>query len=143
MSGKTFVDTNILIYAHDKDADGKHFLARNIINDLWENKKGILSTQVLEEFYINVTKKIPKPLKKNEAREIIQQYFTWEVVLINNEMILQASMVEEKQKISFWDALIVVAGNHGNASSLLSEDFNHGQRFGNLLIQNPFKLKPA
>ena len=139
MDGKIFVDTNILIYAHDKDAGGKHFLARNIITDLWENKNGILSTQVLQEFYVNVTKKIQKPLSKNEAREIIQQYFTWEVVLINNEMILQASRIEEKQKISFWDALIVVAGNQVNASFLLSEDFNHAQRFGNLLVQNPFK----
>lgn len=141
MSDKTFIDTNILIYAHDRDADEKHLIAKKVIEDLWENKKGVLSIQVLEEFYVNVTKKILKPIAKKEAREIIQEYFSWEIIVINSEMVLQASHIEEKQKISFWDGLIMAAAYQGKASFLFSEDLNHGQKFENVLIQNPFKIK--
>jgi predicted nucleic acid-binding protein len=74
MSGKVFLDVNILIYAHDKDAGEKHSIANEIVKDLRESRTGVLSNQVLQEFYVSVTKKILKPVAKSEAREIIRSY---------------------------------------------------------------------
>ena len=70
MNGKTFVDTNVLIYAHDVDADAKHAVAKEALYELWANRTGFLSTQVLQEFYVNVTRKLSKPLMKKSARAV-------------------------------------------------------------------------
>ena len=72
MSDKVFLDANILVYAHDRDAGEKHSIALEIVKDLWEKRAGVLSNQVLQEFYVSVTKKILKPIPKSEAREIIR-----------------------------------------------------------------------
>jgi predicted nucleic acid-binding protein len=77
MSDKVFIDTNILIYAHDKDAGKKRERAARVLLDLWHTKAGVLSTQVLQEFYVNVTRKIPEPLDKSTARDIIERYSVW------------------------------------------------------------------
>jgi len=139
MSVKTFVDTNVLLYAHDRDAGSKCLRAQTIIQELWEMRNGILSVQVLEEFYVNVTRKIPRPLPRKEARALIAQYLVWEVVPINGVLILEASEIEERSKLSFWDALILAAAKKGTASLLLSEDFQDGRKIEKLTIQNPFR----
>lgn len=139
MSGKIFVDTNILLYAHDRDAGAKHQRARSVLQSLWEDRTGLLSTQVLEEFYVNITRKIPKPLPRQTARQLISQYLAWEVILIDGPLVLEASEVEEDHRLSFWDALIVVAAKRGRASILLSEDLRHGQKIEEMSIQNPFR----
>jgi len=139
MNDKVFVDTNILLYAYDKDAGEKHHRAKAAIQNVWETQEGVLSTQVLEEFYVNVTRKIPRPLSRAEAREVIGQYVVWEIVTIDGPMVLEASRVEERSRLSFWDALIVVSAQKGGATLLLSEDFFHGQQLGGLVIQNPFR----
>lgn len=139
MSGKTFIDTNVLLYAYDRDAGSKHLRAKAILQELWETRNGVVSVQVLEEFYVNVTRKIPKPLPRKEARSLIQQYLAWEVLPINGAMILEASEIEEKSKLSFWDALILAAAKKGTVSILLSEDFQDGRKFEKLTIQNPFR----
>lgn len=138
MNDKTFVDTNILLYAHDRDAGAKHHRAKAVLQNLWEKRNGILSTQVLEEFYVNVTRKIPKPLPRKEARDLIHQYLVWDLILIDGPMILKASELEEKLRLAFWDALIIIAAKNGRASILLSEDFRHGQKFEEVSVQNPF-----
>ena len=138
MSGETFVDTNILVYAHDLDAGEKHDVAKKIVSQLWESRTGMLSTQVMQEFYITVTKKIPQPLDKSIARRIIKNYFSWIVVVNDPEIILQASEIEESYKISFWDALIVSAAHSRNAATVLTEDLNPGQYIEGILIRNPF-----
>ena len=138
MNGRTFVDTNILLYAHDRDAGAKHQRARTVLQGLWETRTGVLSTQVLEEFYVNVTRKIPTPLPRHEARDLIRQYGVWDVILLDGAMILEASEIDERMKISFWDALILVAAKKGRTSALLSEDFRHGQSFGDVVVRNPF-----
>jgi predicted nucleic acid-binding protein len=138
MSDKTFVDTNILVYAHDQDAGHKHEIARKVISELWESRLGLLSTQVLQEFYLTLTRKIPVPLDKPTTRGILRNYFSWEVVINDPSIILQSSEIEETYKISFWDALIVSAAFSKNATTILTEDLTHGQIMYGIEIYNPF-----
>ncbi|MFO7688427.1 MAG: PIN domain-containing protein [Desulfobacterales bacterium] len=138
MSGEVFVDTNILIYAHDLDAGDKHAIAANILRHLWETEAGIISTQVLQEFYVNVTRKIPNPLPKSNAREIIQSYLVWPVELNDAKTILTASEFEERYQLSFWDAMIVAAACNAKVEKILTEDLSHGQTIEGIFIENPF-----
>jgi predicted nucleic acid-binding protein len=138
MSDKIFVDSNVLVYAHDLDADEKNRKAGEIVRDLWTNQNGVVSTQVLQEFYVNVTRKIPQPLEKPEAREVIRNYSLWQTEFIDSSDVFRASEIEESNQINFWDALIVVAAVKGGASLLLSEDLNAGQVIGGVVIENPF-----
>ena len=139
MNGKVFVDTNILVYAHDLDAGEKHDIANKAILELWENRTGIISTQVLQEFYVTLTKKIPQPLPGSTVRRILRSYMSWEIVPNDPDLIFQASEIEEANKISFWDALIIAAAFFGHASVVLTEDLNHGQMIEGMQIENPFK----
>lgn len=138
MSARVFVDTNILIYAHDHEAGRKHKVAARIVGDLWENENGSLSTQVLQEFYVNVTRKIPKPLTRSKARGVIETYFTWPLAVADPGAILRASEIEERYRLSFWDSLIVAAAVELGADRLLSEDFQHGQKIEGIRVVNPF-----
>ena len=139
MSDKVFIDTNILIYAHDKDAGEKHSIALAIIRDLWEKRTGVLSNQVLQEFYFGVTRKILKPIDKSEAREILRAYICWHIKEISPASIIRATEIEEKYLISFWDALVIVAAYEAKCGTILTEDLNLGQIIEGVLIENPFK----
>jgi predicted nucleic acid-binding protein len=139
MNDKTFVDTNVLVYAHDLDAGEKHEIAAGIISDLWESGNGVISTQVLQELYVTLTKKVPSPPKKSQVRRILNNYLAWELAVNNGETILQASEIEESHNISFWDALIVSAAYSKNAAILLTEDLNEGQLIEGITIVNPFR----
>src|SRR5580658_6138923 len=103
MSVKTFVDTDILIYAHDLDAKEKHLAAKEVLDELWANRTGVISAQVLQEFYVNVTRKLPKPLSKKIARTIVDTYVIWCVDVTPAE-ITTAFRIEDEARISFWDA---------------------------------------
>lgn len=138
MSDKVFVDTNVLIYAHDLDAGRKRTVAREILKDLWATRRGVLSTQVLQEFYVNITRKIPAPLPRAAAREMVHNYCVWQVEVLGPDTILRASEIEERYGLSFWDALVVTAALHGRATRILSEDFNPGQTIEGIQIENPF-----
>jgi predicted nucleic acid-binding protein len=138
MTVKTFVDTNILLYAYDREAGEKHQKARKAMVELWENNGGVLSAQVLEEFYVNVTRKIPKPLTKKQGLELITQYLSWDTVSIHGGMVAEAAQLEDRAKISFWDALIVVSAQRSGARLLLTEDFQAGRKFGDLSVKSPF-----
>ncbi len=138
MSDKIFVDSNVLVYAHDLDADEKNRKAGKIIRDLWTKRNGVVSTQVLQEFYVNVTRKIPQPLEKSKAREVIRNYSLWQTEIIESSDVFRASEIEESNQINFWDALIIVTAEKGGASVLLSEDLNAGQVIGGVIIENPF-----
>ena len=93
---------------------------------------------MLQEFYVNVTRKIPTPLGRSQTRAIIASYATWQVETIGPSEIHAASELEERNRLSFWDALIVTSAISGGASKILTEDLNSGQRIGGVLIQNPF-----
>ena len=138
MSGRIFVDTNVLIYAHDIQAGRKQEKAARILGDLWETRAGVLSTQVLQEFYVNVTRKIPSPLKRSTARDIIRQYSVWSVIGPDADLILRASELEESHQLSFWDAMIVAAARKAGAGKILTEDLSHGETIDGVTIENPF-----
>jgi len=142
MTDRTFVDTNILVYAHDLDAGKKHGLAKQVVTELWENRSGVLSTQVIQEFYVTLTRKIPAPLKKSTVIRIIKSFLNWEIVINDAPIILQACEIEETYNLSFWDALIVSAAYSRNVTTILTEDLNHGQRVEGILIVNPFMREP-
>ena len=138
MKDKVFLDTNILIYAHDLDAGAKHGAARAILKKVWEAETGIISTQIIQEFYVNVTRKIPNPIAPVQARGIILNYFSWQVESVEPHTILSASEIEEKYNLSFWDSLIIAAASQSEAAKILTEDLNHGQVIEGVLIENPF-----
>jgi len=138
MTDKVFVDTNILVYAHDLDAGNKHDQAAEIVSQLWESRNGVLSTQVLQEFYVTLTRKVSSTLSKLEARKLVQKYSHWHLVLNDPTIIIQASEIEESNNISFWDALIVSAAYSQNVPTILTEDLNHGQIIEGIFIKNPF-----
>jgi predicted nucleic acid-binding protein len=106
MNGKTFVDTNVLIYAHDVDAKEKHTVAKETVYQLWVNRTGSLSTQVLQEFYVNATRKLSKPLLKEHARAVVDNYAIWCVDTTAAEIAV-AFRIEDEARIGFWDALSV------------------------------------
>lgn len=137
MNARVFVDTNILIYAHDTDARDKQTQAARQLRELWENGNGILSVQVLQEFYVNITRKIAKPLPLAQARGLVALYTAWEVITPEPAAVLLASEMQERHQLSFWDAMILTAAIQGNAELLLTEDLNHGQMIEGILVQNP------
>ncbi len=137
MSDKTFIDTNVLIYAHDVDAGEKHSIAKAVLHDLWSDRTGVLSMQVLQEFYINVTRKIPCPLPKAEARRVVGSYAIWCIETTPIE-ISTAFRIEDESRIGFWDAMIVSAAAKSGAVRILSEDLNAGQLIAGILVENPF-----
>ena len=137
MSDKTFVDTNVLIYAHDVEAGTKHEAAKDILRELWDAHTGVLSTQVLQEFYVNVTRKISRPISKESARLVVGSYTIWCVDTTAAE-ISRAFRIEDESRIGFWDALIVASALRSGATRILSEDLNPGQAIAGVQIQNPF-----
>ena len=137
MSDKTFVDTNVLIYAHDVDAKAKHGVAESVLRELWTHRTGALSLQVLQEFYVNVTRKIAKSLSKAEARLVVNSYSIWCIETTPAE-IAAAFQIEDKARIGFWDALIVASAAKSGAVRILSEDLNPQQTIAGIRIENPF-----
>jgi predicted nucleic acid-binding protein len=137
MSGKTFIDTNVLIYAHDTDAGAKHQIAKTVLHELWSERTGVLSVQVLQEFYVNVTRKISSPLSRDLARLVVSSYSIWCAETTPTE-IASAFRIEDESRISFWDALIISSASKSGATRILSEDLNAGQRIAGIIIENPF-----
>jgi len=107
MSDRAFVDTNVLVYAHDASAGRKHEIARDLIETLWSERKGVLSTQVLQELYVNVRRIASSPLDSAKASELVEDYLTWETIVNDGGAILNAIEIEERYGISFWDALVI------------------------------------
>jgi predicted nucleic acid-binding protein len=135
----SFIDTNILVYAYDVSASIKHDIAMNLVDSLWKNQNGILSTQVLCEFFVTVTKKVPKPITFNLARQIIDDYFSsWRIILITQDIIIDAIDVSNNYCLSFWDSLIWSAAKYSGANRIYSEDFQHGFIIDDVEFINPF-----
>lgn len=137
MSDKFFVDTNILVYAHDRTAGAKHERARSLLEELWESGEGVLSTQVLQELCINLRRNAANPLPVDEVRHLIREYSTWEVVTNTPESVLKALDLEVRFKTSFWDALILQAVEESGALILYSEELTSDQKYGMFRVVNP------
>jgi predicted nucleic acid-binding protein len=137
MSDRYFVDTNILMYAHDSAAGEKHVRAKALVEELWENRSGAVSTQVLQELAVNLRRKAKKPLDAKATRDIIADYLAWHVVVNGGDSILEALELEARYQLSFWDALVVQAAHVAGAEILYSEDLSDGQRYGTVRVKNP------
>lgn len=136
MSDRAFVDTNILVYAHDSTARSKHERARALVEQLWADRSGVLSTQVLQELYVSL-RKAPNPMPAPEARQTVADYLRWEVVVNTGDSVIEAAELETRYRISFWDALIVQAATASGAEILYSEDLSAGQTYGTVRVVNP------
>ncbi len=137
MSDVVFVDTNILIYAHDVDAGAKRERAVEKLRQLWESDTGRLSVQVLQEFYVNVTQKLATPVSRSTAREVVTTYGAWVREATTAETVVRATNIAEMAQLSFWDALIVASAEQTGAAQLYSEDLNAGQTIAGVAIVNP------
>jgi predicted nucleic acid-binding protein len=137
MAEKYFVDTNILIYAHDRSMGLKHDRARQLVERLWNSGQGVISTQVLQELCVNLRRKVAKPVSPDELRSLIRDYLSWEIVVNTPEAVLQALDIEARYKTSFWDALILQAAEQSGAAVLYSEDLAAKQKYGTVQVVNP------
>ena len=135
---RVFLDTNIIVYAFDTSAGAKHQAAAAIMGKLWDSELGLLSTQVLQEFYVTVTAKIPKTLDPGSAREIISDLLKWDTVTNDGETILEAVDIQMGSGYSLWDSMIIASAVRGGAGLLYTEDLNHGQVIKGVEIRNPF-----
>ena len=133
-----FVDANVLVYAEDRDAKTKHEVARDLLVRLWDAREGVLSVQVLQEFYVSVTRKLKKPVTSAKALDIIEEYLTWTVVENTGRLLVEAIALQQRAQLSFWDSLIVQAAIEADCDRLYSEDLTAGQKFGSVVVVNPF-----
>jgi predicted nucleic acid-binding protein len=137
MNDKAFVDTNILVYAHDRVSGNKNNRAKALIENLWSTGCGVISTQVLQEACINLRRKSANPLTVKETQSLIEDYMKWEIVVNTPTSVIEALANETRYQISFWDALILHAAESAGAAILYSEDFSNGQIYGSVRVVNP------
>ena len=136
--GIAFVDTNILVYAYDTADAAKQRIASEALTALWHTRTGAVSTQVLQEFYVVATAPHKRAMPPAEARELVELYSAWPLVLIEPLLILNAARLHERSSVSFWDALIVEAARVAGATRILSEDLLGGGTIDGLEIVDPF-----
>ncbi|KYH31696.1 PIN domain-containing protein [Neomoorella mulderi] len=135
---KQFVDTNILVYAHDISAGTRHVKAKALLTELWNSGNGCLSIQVLQEFYVTITQKVSRPLAPETAASIIRDLACWQVHTPKPPDVLEAIEIQMRHKVSFWDAMILRSAQALDCSTLWSEDLNPGQHYGAIRVLNPF-----
>ena len=138
MNVKCFIDTNVLVYAHDHTSGFKYQKARSLVRELWEGENAVISTQVLQELYAVLRRRTKSPLSPDEAEQILRDYFEWEIVVNTRESILRAVALEIRHKISFWDGLILQAAETAEAEIVYTEDLSHRQVYGPVTVINPF-----
>ncbi|HKW99586.1 MAG TPA: PIN domain-containing protein [Bryobacteraceae bacterium] len=132
-----FFDTNVLVYVHDQRFPSKRQQARRLYSRYLYQDAVVLSTQVLQEFFVTVTRKATR-ISTREAKELVRQLAELPVVTIESDHILAAIELHSRYQISFWDALIIVAAKAARASVVLSEDLGHGQVYDGVRVENPF-----
>ena len=144
MTGPVFVDTNILVYDRDARDTAKHERARAWMAMLWERPGlGVVSSQVLTEFYWTVTRKLKPGLSDESARRLVRTLFAWEFVEVDQTVIAEAWHVQDRFALSFWDSLIVAAARLARCRTLLTEDLQDGQDLDGLIVVDPFRHEPA
>jgi len=136
--GREFVDSNIFVYAFDRTSGHKNEEARRLVENLWSTGRGCLSMQVLQEFFVTVTGRIPEPLSASDVARRIAHYSEWIVHEPGRADLLDAIDLHLELRISFWDAMIVQSARRLECRTLWTEDLNDGQRYAGVLIRNPF-----
>ncbi|NPV79937.1 MAG: PIN domain-containing protein [Firmicutes bacterium] len=137
-SGFQFVDTNVLVYAHDVSAGEKHDRARELITKLWKSGNGCISIQVLQEFYVTTVCKIARPLATEMAARIISDLSQWRIHVPDIEDVLEAIRIHRRNELSFWDALIVRSARMLGCEIIWTEDLNNGQEYEGIKVLTPF-----
>ena len=135
---KAFVDTDVVLYAFDTGAGEKRDKALALFGDLWRTGNGCLSVQVLQEFYVNATRKLSSPLPSETAKRIVASLSRWEVHAPTTEDVLQAIDLQKRDRLSFWDAMIVGSAGKLGCRVIYSEDLNAGQVIAGVRVVNPF-----
>lgn len=135
---RQFVDANVLVYAFDASAGRKQRAAQTLLERLWETNNGCVSVQVLQEFFVTITKKVPRPLTVDDATARIRELAAWRVFTPTADDVLDAIGLHVKASIVFWDAMIVVAAAESGCDVLWTEDLNDGQVLRGVRIRNPF-----
>lgn len=133
-----FVDTNVLVYAHDVSAGCKHARAKDLVEEIWQSRIGCVSVQVLQEFYVAVTQKVRKPLSVEVASRIVEYLSRWHVHVPEARDVLEAIKIQQRYSMSFWDAMIVRSAEVLGCKVIWSEDMNPGQNYGAVRVVNPF-----
>jgi predicted nucleic acid-binding protein len=141
MSGepaREFVDANVLVYAFDSSAGNKKARAEELLARLWSDGTGCLSVQVLQEFFVTVTKKVARPLSLDEAADRIRELSTWTVFAPTAKDVPGAIALQKQAKLTFWDAMVLQAAVESGCDVLWSEDLNDDQVIRGVRIRNPF-----
>ncbi len=136
-----FVDTNVLLYAHDRSAGHKREIASALLTELWGTRSGVLSTQVLQEFYVTVVRRIAVPLSASEALRWIEQFEVFPCLAIDRALVKIAVETSERYQIPYWDAAVIAATEALGAETLYTEDLSHGTLYGSVRVVNPFRLR--
>ncbi|HYE77671.1 MAG TPA: PIN domain-containing protein [bacterium] len=142
MTANVFIDTNILIYAHNQQDAEKYRVANARLLEFWAGNGAILSVQVLQEFYVNAIRVFPRPLTAMQARQIVADYAPW-AVPVTPERVLEAVDLSSRHHFSFWDSLILAWAIAAGAEVLLTEDLTHGRVIEGVRIENPFLTAAA
>lgn len=135
---REFVDANVLVYAFDASAGRKQRAAQALLERLWENNTGCVSVQVLQEFFVTVTKKVAQPLPVEEAKARIGELKAWRVFAPTADDVLAAIDLHAEARVGFWDALIVLAAAESGCDVLWTEDLSDGQVMRGVRVRNPF-----
>ncbi len=135
---REFVDTNVLVYAIDSSAGPKQRTAAALVERVWNEKTGCVSVQVLQEFHTSATAKVKHRAQLAEALSAIEVFREWPVFAPQFSDVLDAIAAQHRWQISFWDAMVIHAAQALGCDVLWSEDLNSGQRYNEVLVQNPF-----
>jgi predicted nucleic acid-binding protein len=135
---REFVDTNVLVYAFDSSAAGKQAAAKHLLERLWDSGTGCVSVQVLQEFFVTVTRKVAMPLSIDEASERVREFAVWNVFAPTVDDVLGAIGLQKQAQIGFWDAMILRAAVESGCDVLWTEDLNSSQLLQGIEIRNPF-----
>lgn len=142
MTARLFVDTNVLVYSFDQREPDKQSRSRDWLDRLWSTRAGRISFQVLQEFYVTVTRKLEPGLDSETARKVVRSLWAWQPVATDERSFLTAWSLQDRFHLSWWDALIVAAARSAGCSVLLTEDLQHGQDLDGLQVINPFQAPP-
>jgi len=138
MNGSVFLDTNVLVYANDAGEPAKQHTARTLLKDALHAENGVISVQVLSEFWVTVTRKLQKPLSLQTARQEAELFHLMTIVDLDSALFYDAVRLQELYQISYWDAQIVAAADTAGCTVLYSEDLNAGQKYAHVTVVNPF-----
>lgn len=142
MTSRLFVDTNVWVYTVDDGEPDKQAQARHVLEPT-PGKDLVVSAQVLGEFYVTVRRKLAETLPEIEAVALVDRMRLLPVVPVDANLVSAAITITRERQLSYWDALIVAAAEASGCDIVLSEDLNHGQVYGSVRVENPFRQSPA